>query len=203
MMRQTGLLSAMLLISSLCAHMSGANLVANGSFEGGTLGIGSFQGWQTNLGDTSTFVDSNGTTGPLYGQAFDGLWAAYLGSTAAAGGATISQNVATEVGQQYLLTFALANDNAGLIPGNSFRVNVNNAPVFSLVNLPNQPYVSYQFSFVASSGQTPLAFFGSNDSSFLELDNVAVSAVPEPAALGLCLTGAVLAVLFRRHKTTQ
>jgi hypothetical protein len=64
---------AALLVGCGTASADGINLVTNGSFEQGTLGIGSFQGWQTNLGDISTFVDSGGLTGPHYGEASDGL----------------------------------------------------------------------------------------------------------------------------------
>jgi hypothetical protein len=60
------------------------------------------QNWQTNLGDISTFVDSNGQTGLHFGKASDGLWAAYFGSTAADGAASISQTLATTaVNQDY------------------------------------------------------------------------------------------------------
>src|ERR1700760_3701791 len=96
------------------AHAAPVNLVNNGSFEQGTLGIGSFQGWQTSLGDISTFVDSSGQTGPNFGQASDGLWAAYFGSTLADGGSSISQTLATTANQLYVLTFDMANDNGGL-----------------------------------------------------------------------------------------
>jgi hypothetical protein len=174
---------------------SSANLVTNGSFEQGTLGIGSFQGWQTNLGDISTFVDSSGKTGSLYGQASNGLWAAYFGSTAADGGASISQNLATTVNQGYLLSFDLANDNGGFTPLNSFLVSLGNVVAFSFTNAPNQNYIHYQYSFVASASSTPLLFSGSNDNSYFELDNVAVTPTPEPATLAFLLLGALAVTL--------
>src|ERR1700744_6264009 len=85
------------------AQASVINLVTNGSFEQGTLGIGRFTGWTTNLGDISPFVDS--------GDASDGIWSAYFGSTAVDGGASISQNLATTPGQVYVFSFDLANSN--------------------------------------------------------------------------------------------
>src|SRR5215475_6590589 len=95
--------STFFLLLTFVAAASGmahaGNLVANGSFEGGTLGIGSFEDWQTDLGDISTFVDSNGITGNAYGDATDGIWSAFFGSTAADGGASISQSLATTAGQ--------------------------------------------------------------------------------------------------------
>jgi flagellin len=199
-MKRHTLLTGLLLFAGAVLPIGAANLVANGSFELGTLGIGSFQGWQTNLGDISTFVDSSGQTGPLYGQAFDGLWAAYFGSTAADGGASISQSLATTIGQQYLLTFELANDNGGLPPINNFIATVGAQQAFSFTNLPAQPYTSYQFTFIAASNQTPLTLFGSNDNSYLELDDVAVVPVPEPAALGLLTVGVLLTTVVLRRR---
>jgi hypothetical protein len=171
------------------AHAAPINLVNNGSFEQGTLGIGSFLGWQATLGDSSTFVDSSGQTGLKYGQASNGLWAAYFGSTKADGGAIISQTLATVVNQVYLLTFDLANDNGGLPASNSFAALIAGLPIFSSVNLPNEGYVHEQFSFVATSTATVLQFSAFNDQGYAELDNVGVSAVPEPSSLALLLTG--------------
>lgn len=178
------------------AHAAPINLVTNGSFEQGTLGIGSFQGWQTNLGDISTFVDSSGQTGPNYGQASDGLWAAYFGSTNADGGASISETLATTANQLYVLTFDLANDNGGLSPSNSFIASIGGSPVFSFDNLPDQGFVHEQFSFIATGSATTLQFSAFNDQSYAELDNVIVSAapgpVPEPSSLALLATGVLL-----------
>src|ERR1700761_1241407 len=120
-----------LLITCGTAAAGSVNLVTNGSFEQGTLGIGSFQGWQTDLGDLSTFVDSSGNTGTSYGQASDGLWAAYFGTTAADGGSSIWQNINTTAGQDYELSFDLANDNAGLSPVNSFLVSLGSLTALS------------------------------------------------------------------------
>ena len=198
MKNQNLLLCAVLLLGTSSAR---ADLVTNGSFEQGTLGIGSFQGWQTDLGDISTFVDSSGVTGPLFGEAFDGLWAAYFGSTAADGGASISQNLATLAGQKYRLSFELANDNGGLLPVNSFLVSIGNTPAFSFTDLADQPYVAYQFLFTASGASTPLSFSGSNDNSYFELDAVRVDAVPEPATI--ILVGSGLLFVLRRRRAAR
>lgn len=180
------------LLVTLCgmAHAAPINLVNNGSFEQGTLGIGSFQGWQTTLGDSSTFVDSSGQTGRSYGQATDGKWAAYFGSTAASGGAAISQILQTTAGQFYSLSFDLANDNGGLAVTNSFTAYLGSAAVFSMTNLPSMNFVHEQILFQANGAATTLRFSASNDQSYAELDNVAVqAATPEPSSLALLATG--------------
>jgi hypothetical protein len=140
-------------------------------------------------------VDSSGFTGPNYGESSDGLWAAYFGSTFADGGASISQTLATTANETYILTFDLANDNGGLTPSNGFVVSIANVPVFSFTNVTDQGYVHEYYVFTASSNATQLRLSGYNDQSYLELDNVVVSAAPEPSAVALLLAG-VLAIGF-------
>jgi Protein of unknown function (DUF642) len=185
------------------AHATAANLVVNGSFEQGALGIGSFTGWQTLIGDANTFVDSSGQTGLVYGQASDGVWAAYFGSTHAAGGASISQTPVTTLGQTYLLTFDLANDNGGAAAFNGLAVSVGGNPALSFANLTNQNYAHEQYLFVASTNATSLSFSAYNDASYLELDNVVVSAVPEPGTSVLVLAGTLTAALMLRARIAR
>jgi hypothetical protein len=204
-MKPTIILLLTALASALgTARASVINLVSNGSFEQGALRIGSFQGWMTNLGDINTFVDSDGQTGTMYGDATDGLWSAFFGSTAADGGASISQNLTTTANQVYVLSFDLANDNGGLAPMNNFVVSVEGAPVFTFSDLASQGYIHEQYSFAASGSSTSLEFSGSNEQSYFDLDNVVVSAAPEPSSFALTAVCALLyAVLRRRVKAAR
>lgn len=193
---------AFALLAASLASQAAPNLVANGSFEQGSLGIGSFAGWTTSLGDPFTFVDSSGQTGLHYGQASDGLWAAWFGSTAADGGATISQGLATSANQRYALTFDVANDNGGLDAANALAVAVGSVRVLAIENLPSQDYTHETVLFTASGASTPLSFFASNDQGWLQIDNVAVTAapVPEPAAAGTMLIGLLAAAVARARR---
>jgi hypothetical protein len=173
------------------AHAA-SNLVANGSFELGPFGLGSFQGWQVTAGDANTFVDSSGETGPLYGQASDGLWSAYLGSGANVGGTTLAQTLDTVAGQTYVLAFDLANDNGGIAPGNGFSVSIDGVQIFGAANLPAQNYVHEHLMFTAASGSSALAISAYNDASWTQLDTVSVSAVPEPSSAWLAIAGLAL-----------
>lgn len=181
--------------AALFLAVSGAqaatNLVVNGSFELGAANIGSFQGWQTTLGDASTFVDSNGQTGTHYGQASDGLWSAFFGSTAASGGSTISQTLGTAAGQTYRLSFDLANDNAGSPAFNGLTVKLDGATVLSFSNLATRDYAVVSTTFIATGMSQLLSISAFNDTGYLEVDRVSVSAVPEPATAVLALLGLV------------
>lgn len=188
---------AVLAISGL-AQASVINLVTNGSFEQGSGGVGSFSGWQTMLGDAAAFVDSSGQTGTRPGQASDGLWSAYFGSTANSGGSSISQTLASDVNQTYLLTFDLANDNGGNGASNAFLASLGGTPVFSVTNLSTQNYAHEQILFVASSTGTVLMFSAYNDGGYLQLDNVAVTAVPEPSSFTFLLMGALVMGFARK-----
>jgi hypothetical protein len=136
-------------------------------------------------------VDSSGQTGPHPGQASDGLWSAYVGSTASSGGASLSQSLGTVAGQAYLLTFDLANDNAGSAAANGLLVTVGGTTAFSFSNLGVQDYAHLQYAFTASAGITLLTFAGYNDTGYLQLDKVSVTAVPEPAGAALLLAGLI------------
>jgi Protein of unknown function (DUF642) len=188
-------LGALALAAALApAASQAANLVVNGSFEQGSLGIGSFTGWTTVLGDSTTFVDSSGQTGTRYGQASDGLWAAYFGSTQADGGATISQTLATTAGQRYLLSFDVANDNGGLDASNALSVAVDGVQLFAADDLAAQDYVHETLAFTAGGAST-LSLFAFNDQSYIELDDISVTAlpVPEPGQAPMMLAGLLLA----------
>ena len=193
-------IASALALAAAGSAQAATNLVINGSFESGTGGLGSFSGWQTQFGDAATFVDSSGQTGNQPGQASSGLWSAYFGSTAASGGATISQSLTTAPGQSYVLTFDLANDNAGQPAANAFVARIDGQTLFSFSQLPRQNYIHETATFTAAGSSSLLSFFGSNDNGYLQLDNVAVTAVPEPLMATQWLAGLLsLGLVLKRR----
>ncbi len=190
------------LLLALIAPATRAAPFTNGSFESGTsndsggftnLGTGStsITGWTVSVGN----IDWIGS----YWNASDGVRSIDLAGTNSSG--TISQIFDTTPGQSYLVTFDLSGNPEGppisktleaLIDGNlagSFGFDTTGQAI------PNINWSSQSFTFTATGASTTIAFRdASGGTSFgAALDNVAVTAVPEPMTLtlfGLCAAGA-------------
>ena len=190
-----GFLAVLSLVAG-AAHAQ-TNLLANGSFE-----TGDFSSWQTSLGDATTFVDF-GPSGRAAGDATDGRFLAFFGSTQASGGSFVSQTIATSPGTDYVLVFDLANDNDGAAANNAFSVSLDGVSLYSAADLASQDDAHQTLDFVATGTTSTVTFGGFNDIGYLQLDAVGISvaAVPEPSASALCGAGlAVLAMARRRRK---
>ncbi len=168
--------------------------VVNGGFE-----TGDFTGWTV-----------NDTTGPL-GTGFtnvnsfpdtiishSGNYHANLGAEGGFG--TLSQNVATVAGDNYQLTFWMANDSSALTE--EFNAFWNGNEILNLVQQPIQNYTQYSFTVSATSSSTPLEFQYRNDDDFFRLDDVSatVVSVPEPTTVSLLLLAAAAAVPVLRKR---
>ena len=99
-------------------------------------------------------------------------------------------------------------DAIGYATGNyvdtSADATINGAPVTTLVNSTAFDYKHLTFNVTATSASTSLAFTFRNDPAFWDLDNVAVTAVPEPESWALIALGlAALAVRRRRASTRR
>jgi hypothetical protein len=171
---------------TLCAGsvLAQSNIVANGGFESGLAS------W---------------TTSSFFAQGFDyGVDnLAHSGTAAFFGGAIgglgfLQQSVATQPGGTYDVDFWLASD--GFLP-NQFQVIVNGASLLNRDDILVQPYGALHTTFVATGPLTQLQFAFRDDSGLLHLDDVRVSAIPEPAVSVLMVAGlGVLAVLRRRRR---
>jgi hypothetical protein len=137
---------------------SGGNLVANGSFETGSL-----SGWTLggNYSSGQIFVDTNAEGGSKY--------AAGMGSMGSDG--TLSQAVATTPGKTYTLSFWLQNEGSG---GNDFAATWNGQTLLSLTNAAQSGYKQYTYTVTATGSSSKLEFSAQQNPSQWDLDNVSL-----------------------------
>jgi len=139
---------------SLCDATNG-NLVSNCGFE-----TGDFSAW-TQSGDPSfTSVDNVPHTGS---------WAVLTGPVDSLG--FIAQNLATDPGGVYNLTFWLANSETP----NRFQVSWDGAIIFDSVDMPDFFYTPFEFDgLVASTDTTEVKFGFYNLPDYFAFDDVVV-----------------------------
>ncbi len=194
------------------AAPASAASITNGSFEVGTnpgatfstlaAGSGAITGWTVG----GAGVDYIGG----YWTASDGVRSVDLSALSAGG---VSQNITTVAGQKYKVTFDIAgNPDGGLgnrimvITTNGFNPQINNFAVGAANTHLNMGWESRSYTFIAGPGSvTNLAFASAEYNPYgPALDNVGISAVPEPTTwalmiLGFGAAGGMIRVSRRRH----
>lgn len=191
-------MSSKLLVAAAAFALSGAAHAAvftNGSFETGTT-PGSFSTFSTGAPDITGWdivagsVDYIGT----YWTASNGVRSIDLAGNVPG---TLAQTFDTIAGRRYNVSFDLwANPDGGLLPRIAFA-NVGAGDLTFASNgggssgAPN--WVRQNFSFIASGASTTLSFRAdaatSGNAFGPALDNVSVSAVPEPATWAMLVGG--------------
>lgn len=194
------LLATVLAVVGLSAQA--VELVNNGSFESYsgnpftgyvTVGNGStaITGWT--VGGTSVDVIS-GAYGAISGNSID-----MLGSP---GPGSLSQTLTTTVGQTYQLSFDLSyNGGSYKNIGFSFGGITGTATATSATF----PFYHFTGNYLASTGNTLLSFASTGTgNSGVVLDNVSVTAVPEPESYAMMLAGlGLMGAIARRRKVKQ
>ena len=178
-----------------------ANIVVNGSFEmpdvpTGSFGLfGSIPGWTLASGPSIEIQDR------VAGTPFQGNQFLELDST---GNSSVYQDLSTTPGL-YTLSFAFS-PRPG-VAANSMQVFWNGSPLTTInvtgTGLPDTSWTVYSFGVTATGSTTRLQFtgLGPSDSTGEYVDDVMVDNVPEPASMGLLLSGALLvAVLYTRNR---
>jgi len=165
--------------------LSSADIVLNGGFE-----TGDFTGWILSGNPIPGFVDSS--------DPHSGTYAANLFAAGSLG--YMEQFLSTTPGALYDLTFYLQSD--GGTP-NEFLAQVAGATRFDQLNIPAQSYTLYSFSFQATTTSTDVKFGFRNDPGSLHLDDISVTAVPEPATLSLGCLVIAIAILAQRAKRSR
>ena len=168
-----------------------ANLITNGDFSGGPT----IPGW-TLTGDSSfTFVVTGGTPPQ----------ASYL-LAGPPSTAELSQTFSTVSGQQYLISFDLqaqtGTDNTS--SGTAF-LGANFDGVGNIFSTTSTVFGWTTFSFTETALMTTstLSFDYTNPSSFYDLTNVSVTAVPEPGVYAMMGIGLLLMAFVVRHRRNK
>ena len=171
-------------LATLPARAAAANLVANGGFETGDL-----SGW--------TEVGNTGYGAVACGGAPEGDCEAFFGPVGSPGG--IAQSVATTAGGEYAISFVLNSD--GGTPG-AFKVDFGAQTLLDLANPPAAGDQTFTFDAIAAGPASILQIQFQDDTGFMFLDDVRVSAVPEPAGFALISAGLLGLAAVRRRRTS-
>jgi choice-of-anchor C domain-containing protein len=188
------------------------NLITNGSFESGTY---------TAAGFDTVLAGSSVITGwSVGGQSVDWIgsyWQPGEGSRsidlAGNGPGSLTQAFNTVVGQTYLVSFLLSGnpDGGGGLRDLDVRVKsgasiLSLSPVFDTTghSLGSMGWTQYSFYFAANSTTSSLGFGSFANSPYgPAIDNVSVSAVPEPSTWALMLLGFAGLGFFAYRRTKK
>ncbi len=195
-----------------------ADLISNGSFESGAfigagsddslslvVGSPSITGW-TVISSTLGWIDDINNAWGLTASADDKyLDFTDISNTAPFGG--VEQQITTTVGISYLLTFDLGSDiDWGAAADSTLLVSVAGGAGTSFNNVSDEDnrWESKSILFTASTSSTMISFTGvTGPTSYIGLDNVSVTSVPEPSLgllLGISIIGIVGAGAVRKIK---
>ena len=170
----------------LAAASAQAQLVSNGGFE-----TGDFSGW-TVTGGAFTGIDAL--------SAQTGSFGAFFGE--ASPGSSIAQNLNTVTGGLYQVSFWLQLDDSA--QPNSFSFSWNGVTqALSFNNAAAFDYTRFTAVVSAAGPVTALRFNLTNPQSFWLLDNVVVTAVPEPQAWALGALGLLMIAVRKARASTR
>ena len=209
-------LSALGLVLAL-GGTSRANLITNGSFEAGAYSGGSFETLSANSTAISGWTVSQGTIDWIgsYWTSEDGNHSLDLNGDTT-GGIQASTSFSVTKGQSYLLTFYMSGNPDGdpVVKSMTVSAGTDASGTYTYDTTGNDDkhmnWVQKSLAFTAhSTGAETLTFTSNvnvNDNRFgPALDNVSLTAVPEPATVALCGTSllGIAGLAWRRGRKAK
>jgi hypothetical protein len=197
------LLALVLISAPLLAAAAPVNLLVNGSFEATTQANGSWSR-QNSISGWTVGANQVEVRNGIAGNALDGHNFVELDVDR---NSWISQTIATATGQWYQLDFDVSNRSGVAVASNgldwSFGSAGGSALIASLNNSGDNQWMHFSSKVQATGSSLTLKFIatGNSDSLGSSLDNVRVSAVPEPDSVMLMLAGlGAMGFVARRRK---
>ena len=164
------------------------NLITNGSFESPDIGLPPAGFNYTNV-VTGWTVIGNPTVlfNTTYRPVSDLLQAVQIERN----GDQLQQSFATVIGQQYLLSFDLSSWWTSGPPAQPGELGVTVGPASGSYTESTNAYTTYTLPFTATAITTTLTFTntGPTGNSYPQIDDVSVTAVPEPGTVAMLLAG--------------
>ena len=187
--------------SLACAALGAqATLITNGTFEAYT-GAAFTNGFQTVNAGSAALVGwtVSGTSVDIIEGAYGAVTGYSIDMLGSPGPGAISQSFATVTGQGYTLSFDLSVNN-GSSNNNALYVDLTGSSQVAFAG--STPFTTQTLNFVATGTLTTLMFTsGASGYSGAVIDNVSVSAVPEPETYAMLLAGlGLMGVIARRRK---
>ena len=176
----------------------GQSVVQNGGFESGDFLDWTFVGNGVQIQPSGSLLTYNAVEyiGDIPEVVHSGNYGAFLGDTSVA---TLSQNLATVPGQNYLVSFWLDNPQSG--SGQEFFMNWNTnagnaSQIYLLENPPVFAWTNLTWILAATATNTVLQFGAANPPNYFGLDDVSAIPIPPPSIAAAGITRAAFSLTF-------